>query len=148
MANLEFLAGTMSFDHSNPPEEDTGSISFNADGAEHQGGWTRYVPSTLVGAALTTRMEFIDGGVGAGVVPFAIEYFATNETTILLSGATTLTVTVPNIAGTLFYVDLDMTGWIPLGTTLFLLQIKRDSSAPADTYAHDLAYFAGRTLEV
>jgi len=147
MPNLEFLAGNMSPDSTNPPEFDTGSVEFAADGAEHTGGWSMFVPQSLVAVQLTARFYFIDNGVGAGVVPITVQHLATTETTITTVGAVTLTVTVPNVLGTLYYEDLVIPAtWMPSGTSLFVLIFTRDSSAPADTFAGDLPYFIGKTL--
>jgi len=146
MPNLDFLAGGMSPDSSNPPVFDTGSVEFAADGNPHTGGWSMYVPPSLVAVALTIRFYFIDNGAGAGAVPLTVQYFAATETTITTAGSATLTITVPNVLGTIYSEDLDITGWIPTGSSLFLLTLTRDSSAPADTFAGALPYFAGKTL--
>ena len=149
MAFLEFMPGALAPDDATPPTWDNSSVVFEADGSEHKGGWSVYVPADIVSASSTTlRIYFIDEGVGTGNVRFSVEYYASSETSIIGSGAPNIDVTVPNVAGSVFYTDVDISAWIPAGTVLLFITLTRDSSDAADTYASDIGLALGRTLEV
>jgi len=147
-AYLELSAGAASVDDAHAPPEDNTSLRFPADGTEYSCGWTKFVPASLRSpSSLTLRLNFIDEGVGAGVVQYDFEWYNSGDSgPILAFGSHTLLVTVPNVATTIIQADIDIASWIHASTTTFFLSMSRDSSNPQDTFAHAQAFSIARAF--
>lgn len=145
---LEFQPGAAAKDDNFAPTEDNNVLRFLADGNERSCGWTKYVPQAIrILTTKTIRLYFVDEGAGAGIARFDFEWFSVNSAgAIAATGTNTTLVTVPNVAGTIFSVDLDASSWITSITELFFLRMQRDSAAAGDTFAHEIRFAVARTL--
>lgn len=145
---MEFLAGAAAKDDTNPPVEDNYSIRFAADGVERTCGWTKYVPAAVNSqSSVTLKMYFLDTGSGAGVARLDFQWFAVASSGVITdTGTATQLITVPNVANTVFSVNVDITTWLSSDPELFFMRIARDSSLAGDTFASDLQFSGARTL--
>jgi len=147
-AYLEFSPGSAVLDAGNPPTEDNNGLEFASDGFDHICGWTKYVPAYINNlSTVTLRLYFQDGGIGAGVVRYDFSWFNIDSTGVVFPfGTHTELVTVPNVAGTLFHVDVDISSWFVSNPELLIFTMLRNSTLAGDTFAHEQTFSGARTL--
>ena len=148
MNRIELYAGGALFHPTNPPTEQIAGIVFAADGNPHSCVWHVYAPTILrTVSSLILRFSFFDHGVAAGNARFGINWSRVSDTEILALGAASIIVPYTGVANLVPFVDLDIGSFITSDTTLFGLQLERDSSHVQDTLAGDATLINARTLE-